>query len=497
MKKAIYISLFCLFSFVSNGQEATTKLKVTRSVEFKDAVKVGSIKVMHTSATGKTGIVRFGKKDILVDVFNTNLGKEFTQRITKERRERYKGHLSFGDNIYVFTTFSPKLRERELYCYIINLEEKTKTKKKLFKIDVKNANAIYSKLNTAEASFSVSPNQEYIAVATYHTTENNNSYLIHVYEAKTLSLVYKTKYDAGENNEFFEPNDLLINDDTSVYVLGRQFKDGKLEKISGKANYEFSVHKISENITSENAIVLNEEHIQSLVLSYKNNELHLIGFYSERNTSRVKGGCDFVLDETTLAVKTKKINELPKQVYEDLYGYRNGKRKKKKSKELRDFIINYIIDDSQGNTYLLAEEYYTSSANNFGLNSYTIKEHYDDILILKFDVNGNLNWGRSIYKQATEPSYNVFLKNDELHVILNSGKNLLEKKDGRTKVSQGMFESSALYDIVYSSTGTVAYNKIQDNKGKTYFTPFYGTYIDGVFIMANSQKKKKQFLKLE
>ena len=56
--------------------------------------------------------------------------------------------------------------------------------------------------------------------------------------------------------------------------------------------------------------------------------------------------------------------------------------------------------------------------------------HYDDILIMKFDNNGKLDWSRSVFKKAQSPSYNAFIKNDELHVILNSGKNLNEKKDG-------------------------------------------------------------------
>ena len=68
------------------------------------------------------------------------------------------------------------------------------------------------------------------------------------------------------------------------------------------------------------------------------------------------------------------------------------------------------------------------------------------------------------------------MKNGELHVILNSGKNLTEKTDGRTKASKGWFESSALYDFVYSATGEVSYDKIQDNKGNTFYAPFYGTF---------------------
>ena len=76
-------------------------------------------------------------------------------------------------------------------------------------------------------------------------------------------------------------------------------------------------------------------------------------------------------------------------------------------------------------------------------------------------------------------------------------KNLKEKKDGRTKVSKGWLESTALYDITYDISGKVAYNKIQDNRGNTYYSPYYGTFENDVFIMISYGLKKRQFMKLE
>ncbi|GAB5563050.1 MAG: hypothetical protein Wins2KO_01130 [Winogradskyella sp.] len=149
---------------------------------------------------------------------------------------------------------------------------------------------------------------------------------------------------------------------------------------------------------------------------------------------------------------------------------------------------------------MLAEEFYITEVYvNNGMNGgyWQTVYHYDDILILKFNSSGQLDWGRSIFKRATAPSYNAFVKDDELHVLLNSGKNLLEKKDGRTKVSKGWFESTSLYDIVYDKFGEVTYSKIQDNKGKTFYLPYFGTFEEGKFIMMSSGRKKRQFMILQ
>jgi len=124
--------------------------------------------------------------------------------------------------------------------------------------------------------------------------------------------------------------------------------------------------------------------------------------------------------------------------------------------------------------------------------------NYNDILITKFSPEGNLIWGRSIFKRSHSPSYNTFIKDDKLHVLLNSGKNLSEKQDGRLKVSKGWFESSALYDFVYDKEGNLVYEKIQDNnKGKTRYVPYRGSYANGKFVMYNHSESKMRLMILE
>ena len=94
-------------------------------------------------------------------------------------------------------------------------------------------------------------------------------------------------------------------------------------------------------------------------------------------------------------------------------------KKKKKGKELKSFYIDYVLLDSNGNTYILAEEFYITQVYiSNGMNGggyWQTTYHYDDILIMKFDNNGKLDWSRSVFKKAQSPSYNAFIKNDELH----------------------------------------------------------------------------------
>lgn len=496
MKKQILLVLLAMFSQIIFAQN-TTKLKVKESVEFKDKVKSGGIHAFYTSDNGFTAMVRANKKHYLFDIFDNDLKKVFSKVIESDKKESTIGNLFYRNEIKMVTVHSTSKRERTIYCHVFNLKEQTHKKVELFNATVEKKQSLFSGSNKRETSVAISPNGKYFAVATDNIKKNLNSYTIRVFDSNTLKLVYKKSYQEHKE-KYFQPNDLVVDDSGAVYALGRQFLEGKSQKKKGEANYDFILNKITKDDTKTLLLKLDNEHIQSLVIHKEEDHLKLIGFYSEKNVNRIKGGISILIDAVNMNVKDKKAVVLPKTVYEDLYSYR--KANKKKEKELSSFYVDYVIEDSFGNTFLLAEEFYvtttyvpTGTTGGYWQTVY----HYDDILILKFDKNGDLSWGRSVFKRSTTPSYNAFLKDDKLHIILNSGKSLTEKKDGRTKVSKGWFESSSLYDFVYESNGDVSYDKIQDNKGNTYYIPYYGDYNNGKFIMTSSGRKRKQFMILE
>lgn len=499
MKKLLIICLLTITNLTL--AQTTTKLTVTESKEYKDKVKSTDVIAIYTSDSGETVIARNSKKSFLFDIFDTGLSKIFTKVAESSRKEKHVGDLFYNNQLKLFTVYAPKKDERILYCHTIDLASKSYNRTVIFKTTVEKKQSLFGSRKNHNTSFSLSPHGDYFAIATDNVRKNKNSYTIRVFDAKTEKLIYKKAYQEGDKKRVFKHNDLYIDDNANVYSLGKLFLNGKRnKKFNGDANYQFVLNKVTKSGSTALELDLKDEHIQSLSISYNNEQLHLLGFYSELNIGRIKGGCDFVIDTNNFSVKSKKAQALPKQVYEDLYGYRDAKRKNKKKKELRNFYIDYVLTDSKGGTFLIAEEFYITqhyvqTGNAGGYWQYTY--HYDDILILKFDPNGNLSWGRSVFKRSNIPSYNAFLKDDQLHVILNSGRNLKEKKDGRIKVSKGWFESSSLYDFEYALNGNVSYNKIQDNRKNEYYLPYNGTYNNNTFIMMNDGRKKKVFMILE
>ncbi|MEP5341282.1 MAG: hypothetical protein ABJL44_16965 [Algibacter sp.] len=499
MKNIIcFLLLVTSMTFAQN----TTKLKVLESPEFKDKVKSGDVLSMHTSPLGLTGVVRYSKIHLLFDVFNESLDRIKNSLIETNLDEDFCGELIFKNTIKVFTVLSPSKKERVIYCHEFNINDGSHKRTKLFKTDVEKNQRLFSGSNKRETGFAMSPNGSYFVVSTDDIKKHSNSYTVRVYNSETLNLVFKQTFQ--ENTEkFYEANDLSIDDDANVYALGKVFLEGRSEKKGGKANYDFVLNKITELGNQViNIEFSKEEHISSLIISNVKNKIRLIGFYSDKRAGRIKGSLIFDVATDSMTITKQNAFKLPETVYKDLYTENKAKKKKDVAEELSNYYVDYVLEDDKGNTYLLAEEFFVTQVyvyNGMGGGSYTQSvPHYNNVLVKKINAEGQLEWGRSIFKRSLVPSYSAFLKEGQLHVILNSGKNLNEKEDGRVKVSKGFLESTALYDIVFNEGGDVSYDKIQDNKGNTFYTPFYGVYDDERFItISKVGGGKKQFLILE
>ena len=499
MKNLSYLAclLLAFLSVSINAQD--THFEVIESEKYNDQFKSTEVLSIHTNNENVTLVTRKSGNNLVFESFDENAKglKIKTQAIS--RKEGFVADLFYDNKLQIFTLESPSKTERIVYCYTYSLQGDKIEKTTLISTTVERKGKLFSGENKRQTNFAISPNNKFIAIATDNVKKNSNSYNIHLFDAETLSLIYTKSYYSNPD-QFYTSSDMVVDNDGVIFNIGKEYAKGRRERKNDKANYSYVLCKIDETTVNFGTIELTEdEYIQNLNMSFYQDKLRLIGYYSQDKVFGIKGVSDFKVDKNTLTVSNKKKEELPLTVFEDLYGYR--KAGNKKNSELTSFDLDYILEDDEGNTFLIAEEFYiTQTYVSTGMNGggYMMTTyHYDDILITKLDANGKLVWGRSIFKRSNMPSYNAFLNNNKVHIVLNSGKNLLEKNDGRLKVSKGFLESTALYVFLYDKDGNVVHEKIQDNKGKTKYIPFKGNYNDGKFLMYNHSANKKQVMMLE
>lgn len=492
-----YFNLYLFFLCISlNISAQTDYFEIKESQKYRDQHKSTNIIGIHTTAQNLTIIARKSKATLIFETFDENAKGKKIKSVKLDKKENFVGELFYDNQLRIFMVQSPTKTKRILNCYTLDLSTFNYTKSTLLDTTVEKKSVLFSGQNKRQTNFSISPNNKFIAITTDNVKRNSNSYDVHLFDANTLAPIFTKGYYANEE-KYYSSSDMIVDNNGVVFSIGKEYFKGNRERKQSKANYSYVITKIDNDKIATGKIDLTEdEFIKNMNLSFYKNNIRLIGYYSQDKVYGIKGVSQFSVDKNTLSILEKKKEALPTKVFEDLYGYRNAKSKKES--ELTSFNLDYILEDENGNTFLIAEEFYmvqvymSNGVNGGGY--YITTYHYDDILITKLDANGNLKWGRSIFKRATEPSYNAFLKDDKLYILLNSGKKLKDKTDGRLKVSKGWFESTSLYAFIYDIDGNLKYEKIQDNKGKTMYSPYLGSYNNEKFVMYNHSKGYKKIM---
>tara|TARA_R110001606_G_scaffold260183_1_gene407926 strand:- start:8748 stop:10181 length:1434 start_codon:yes stop_codon:yes gene_type:complete len=477
---------------------------MSKSLEYVDKVNTDSIISFYTNKNGQTGIIRDSKKNIVFDVFDKDLKKIHTQIIERHKKETIVGDLFFGNEMRLFTEYAIKKNERILYCHIFNIEDNTHSQVKVYETLIAGRQALYSEMKDHKIAFALSNDGQYLAIASDNLDKDDDSFLVRVFHSNTLEEVYTNTFLDNSPN-YFELQDLAISNEGVAYSLGKLYLDGRSEKKGGEANYKYVLNKINNGMNKALSVEMDDLHVETMAISLMENKIHLLGLFSEKSVGQVKGGCSFLVDLETFRITSNTQADLPIEVFEEIYGI--GRAQRKQKKELSNFNIDYLLTDDNGNTYIVAEEFYITSSYSSGsfmggvggggFGGSSSVPHYDDILILKFKSSGELEWGRGLFKRSNEHSYNAFLKDGNINIILNSGKDLLEKEDGRTKISKGFLESSALYRFTFSKEGLESNHKILDYKEGYRYLPEVGTYSNNKFIMMSSGKRRKHFAILD
>jgi hypothetical protein len=518
MRKILFLVLF-FCTYVSNSQEIS--IKTTQSDVFKDDKK--HTELLYSEGDGQGGFVTVRvyfsgmmrwPKGYYIEHYDKNL--KLLKETEIERKDNdFQGLMIDGDKVYIMET--AYVKDADVLNFNVlesSLGELQFTPKTLFSLpeeDVKRYFGIgigiffidngWSQMDRgAFGEVTFSKNKNFFAVNFDIKDKEAQTQLLYVFD-KNLNKVFQKEFKRDIKDKFFIYENVDVDDTTGdIFLLGKVFEnESRKSKKDGKANYHYELHKINATGETQTSFKTDENFVGSLYTLRSDKTISCAGFYSEKNDHRYKGVCRFNLDPNTLSATQKSFMPFSAEFVNDKYG-------KAKDKELKNLTMRSIHLAPNGDIVLNAEEFYitqhTSMSPNGGVSTRTTY-HYDDIVTVKINQEGNLVWARNINKrQATSGAQMEYLSfassilNEDTYLFINCSDKIRTISNDRLEFKEG----KSLFAVKIDANGKYTYKEILGEKDSE--VPFFirqGTHTttDGrEMVFVGRKKSKKQFLKL-
>ena len=557
MKKIICLSLFTLLSISSFAQDIP--FKVLKSELFKDEYKESQIVLSEEDGNGGILIVRsykgskitpnpgfyFEKYDSNLKLINEN---DFQMKHPiSQKTPIVLGVFRLENKIRIIEMFYD-INEKSYICMAnsVNVKDFSAEKKELFRFsrdelkelgglslnDTYYDNASMRSLingsfgSESEQSpfsfdFSFSGKSEknassggnskialvinkekntFSIVVNFNKKNDSDRLKIYLFDSQLNKIIDRDFTKDANDKKYVLQNIEISKDGNAIYLLSKSYSKELEEKEKG-GKYQFETTKFTQNKIDSQIFDTQEHFIGSLKTIIKDDKLFCIGFYSDEFDKRYKGISYFELDPINLAVKKSKFSAFSEQFILDKYG-------KIKDKELKYLTFkNVLITDKNELVFNAEESYSTQTAGNYspyggysgGQNSY----HYDDVVSIKIDEEGNLLWSRNINKQQTGDevdsfaSYTSTLVNDNVYFFINASDKIKNLDDNRLEFRDTRKNKYNLNLIRINQKGDYEYQQIlNDEENEVPFMVANGIKSGNSVFFLGRKGSKKQLLKV-
>jgi len=353
----------------------------------------------------------------------------------------------------------------------------------------------------------VSANEKFFAINFDFKNKDKETHKVFVFNDK-FELVYDKLIQKNIKDKLFEYNSFDVSGkDGTVYFLGKSYENNsKKTKKKGKANYHFELYKVNANNEKNISFKNKNKFIESLSLLVNEDRIACVGFYGNKEEFKINGVCLFDLNPETLENNFTKFNDFTDEFLTDKYGNKEGRKKRKKKKGIRNIDFKGVYLMANNDIVINAEEFFitthTSMNANGGMTTRTIY-HFNDIMAMRMDKDGNLKWARNINKAQTglaNSSFTSLPVNESSYFFINCSDKIKNLSADRISFKQTSSKKSNLYVITIDENGNFKHKKLIDDKeSKVYYKVNNGLINinnQSVFLLGE-RKKKGRILKLK
>ena len=448
-------SLICFYSACAQNLNFSVKwgqeIEASRRSSLSDIIGYDASGI-YAIKSRQRGIIA-GRYSYTLDHFDNNFAptKTFDLDIEEDGTEcDVSSLLQLKNKLYVFYSYLKK-KEKKNILVVDEIDKATlqpkKQKQKIGEIDYSS----HSNRNSGDFSIRVSRDSSKILV--YYSLPYDKgepeSFGLNVLDTDLKSL-WEKNVTLPYKDGFFFTQSFRVDNKGNVYILGLVYKEKRQSKRHGEPNYTHEVFAYSDkgNSTKQYTLSLDDRFITDMQIEILNNNLVCAGFYSTKGTFSIRGTYFLTVDIATKEIKTKSFKEFGIDFITQNMTEREAKKAKRKEEkgkdqELYEYDLDKLLIGKDGSAMLIGEQYYMKvvSYYNGRTTTYTYHYYYNDIITVKIDPSGQIQWAEKVAKRQHTvndngfySSYSMAVVNGKICFIFNdSPENLDYDGDGKLK----------------------------------------------------------------
>jgi hypothetical protein len=420
-----------------------------------------------------------GKQTAIIEKYDHQMKQIFSKELIVKYHENEVAYYSsnkLGDKFYLFTTFwDNKEKVKYFLANVISPNgEIVGDSKSVFDIPEQGRGA-------PSISMSISFDSTKILLYT-DIKEKKDELESYHFKAmdQNLNKIWENTISLPYDSKKFEIQRYLIDNEANLHILGKVKRDRK-EREKGEPGFYYTLisyfHTTKE--IKEFTPDLGDAYASGIgIKPDKDGNILATGFYSEKSENSLRGVFYMKINPGTKSVLTQKV----KNFDTDFLSLFLSEKKAAKGEELYNYSIDHIEIDKEGNTVVVAEQYYVqtyTTTNSSGYTSTRYVYNYNHILIVKFSPQGEVLWWSKVPKRQrggdpTYFSYMYAMKNNNIYILYNEHKKNLENLDPKDMYTLGNPKDAITSMIAIDAQGKltkVPMFESRDDEGNTIFKP--------------------------
>jgi len=307
----------------------------------------------------------------------------------------------------------------------------------------------------AENGFYISNDGKYVVEysSTFDKSKSANENVdIRVYDSN-MEIFWQREFEIPYSNDKFDVRRVIIDDFGNAHLLGREYMEVKGPGSKRLPNSKYHVISFMKSGSSvkDNVLELGNNFITDAAIAITS-EGNLIstGFYGGSSSTSIVGAFVMKVDVETKKILSTNLREFDKEFIQEGMSEKEKEKsdkKEKKGKELNlpDYDLDHLVLLPDGGWVLFAEQYYivfhttTSTSNGVTSTNTTTTYHYNDIIAVKMNSAGEIEWNSKVVKNQQSSggtsalSYTLGYCEGKFTLVYNS---LPNRKENVVKVSE-------------------------------------------------------------